>query len=195
MNFFFYFFISGLILSTFVMLLKKNLVLSVFALVLCFINAAGLFILLKAEVLAMILVIVYVGAIAVLFLFITMMIDYDTNDSKLVLHHPIVALFLASVFFLEVYLHACTFKVTLSPGVSLSISFSDLSLEMFSDYLLELELVGVLLLLAMVVVISLNTGRKTKTKEIKQQDSIEQVMLTCDRLKIVKVKSGDGVKF
>jgi NADH-quinone oxidoreductase subunit J len=78
----FYFFAFILIASAIAVIASKNPVHSVLFLILAFFNAAGLFVLLGAEFLAMILVVVYVGAVAVLFLFVVMMLDIDFADLK-----------------------------------------------------------------------------------------------------------------
>src|ERR1041385_7564421 len=74
---FFYLFAGVCIASAFMVIAAKNPVHSVLFLILAFVNAAGLFVLLGAEFLAMILIVVYVGAVAVLFLFVVMMLDVD----------------------------------------------------------------------------------------------------------------------
>src|ERR1700755_855078 len=78
----FYFFSAILIASALAVIAARNPVHSVLFLILAFFNAAGLFVLLGAEFLAMILVVVYVGAVAVLFLFVVMMLDIDFADLK-----------------------------------------------------------------------------------------------------------------
>jgi NADH-quinone oxidoreductase subunit J len=80
--FFFYLFSAALIASAFLVVTARNPVHSVLFLILAFVNAAGLFILLGAEFLAMILIVVYVGAVAVLFLFVVMMLDVDFAELK-----------------------------------------------------------------------------------------------------------------
>ena len=79
---FFYLFSTVLIASAFMVISSKNPVHSVLFLILAFVNAAGLFLLLEAEFLAMILVVVYVGAVAVLFLFVVMMLDVDFAELR-----------------------------------------------------------------------------------------------------------------
>src|SRR5437660_7120062 len=79
---FFYLFASVCIASAVMVIAAKNPVHSVLFLILAFFNAAGLFVLLGAEFLAMILVVVYVGAVAVLFLFVVMMLDIDFAELK-----------------------------------------------------------------------------------------------------------------
>ncbi len=80
--FFFYLFSAVMIASAFLVVTARNPVHSVLFLILAFVNAAGLFILLGAEFLAMILIVVYVGAVAVLFLFVIMMLDVDFAELK-----------------------------------------------------------------------------------------------------------------
>ena len=78
----FYFFSAVMLASAFMVIAARNPVHSVLFLILAFFNAAGLFVLLGAEFLAMILVVVYVGAVAVLFLFVVMMLDIDFAELK-----------------------------------------------------------------------------------------------------------------
>src|ERR1700728_2650678 len=80
--FFFYLFSAIMIASAFMVIAARNPVHSVLFLILAFFNAAGLFVLLGAEFLAMILVVVYVGAVAVLFLFVVMMLDIDFTNLR-----------------------------------------------------------------------------------------------------------------
>src|ERR1022692_4098532 len=79
---FFYLFAGICVASAFMVIAAKNPVHSVLYLILAFVNAAGLFVLLGAEFLAMILIVVYVGAVAVLFLFVVMMLDVDFAELK-----------------------------------------------------------------------------------------------------------------
>src|ERR1022692_1479966 len=79
---FFYLFAGICVASAFMVIAAKNPVHSVLYLILAFVNAAGLFVMLGAEFLAMILIVVYVGAVAVLFLFVVMMLDVDFAELK-----------------------------------------------------------------------------------------------------------------
>ncbi len=79
---FFYLFASITVASGFMVIASRNPVASVLFLILAFVNAAGLFVLMGAEFLAMILVVVYVGAVAVLFLFVVMMLDVDFAELR-----------------------------------------------------------------------------------------------------------------
>src|SRR5664279_4216804 len=80
--FFFYLFAGICVASAFMVIAAKNPVHSVLYLILAFVNAAGLFVMLGAEFLAMILIVVYVGAVAVLFLFVVMMLDVDFAELR-----------------------------------------------------------------------------------------------------------------
>ena len=82
LNIFFYLFASVIIISSIAVISSRNPVHSVLFLILAFVNSAGLFVILGAEFLAMILLIVYVGAVAVLFLFVVMMLNIDPEDIK-----------------------------------------------------------------------------------------------------------------
>src|SRR5450631_151334 len=79
---FFYLFAGTCVASAVMVIASKNPVHSVLFLILAFVNAAGLFVLMGAEFLAMILIVVYVGAVAVLFLFVVMMLDVDFTELK-----------------------------------------------------------------------------------------------------------------
>src|SRR5690348_495212 len=79
---FFYLFASVLVASAFMVIASRNPVHSVLYLILAFVNAAALFLMMGAEFLAMILIVVYVGAVAVLFLFVVMMLDVDFAELK-----------------------------------------------------------------------------------------------------------------
>src|SRR6187455_1061535 len=79
---FFYLFAGMCVASGFMVIASRNPVHSVLFLILAFVNASGLFVLLGAEFVAMILVVVYVGAVAVLFLFVVMMLDVDFTELK-----------------------------------------------------------------------------------------------------------------
>ncbi len=79
---FFYLFAALAVASAFMVIASRNPVHSVLFLILCFFNAAGLFVLIGAEYLAMLLVVVYVGAVMVLFLFVVMMLDVDFAEMR-----------------------------------------------------------------------------------------------------------------
>src|SRR3954447_9746552 len=113
---FFYLFSAIAIASAFMVIASRNPVHSVLFLILAFVNAAGLFLLLGAEFLAMILVVVYVGAVAVLFLFVVMMLDVDFAELRqgFLSYLPVGAV-LGVVFLIELILVMTTYAV--QPGV------------------------------------------------------------------------------
>ena len=95
----FYIFSFVMLLSSLMVISTKNPVHSVLFLILAFLNAAGIFVILHAEFLAMILIIVYVGAVAVLFLFVVMMLDIKTTIEKSnILQYLTIGLFIGFVF-------------------------------------------------------------------------------------------------
>ena len=98
----FYLFSAILLLSSLMVISTKNPVHSVLFLILAFLNAAGIFVILHAEFLAMILIIVYVGAVAVLFLFVVMMLDFKTSLEKdNILQYMPIGLLIGLVFIAE----------------------------------------------------------------------------------------------
>src|ERR671916_695650 len=113
---FFYLFAGVAIASAFMVIASRNPVHSVLFLILAFVNAAGLFLLLGAEFLAMILVVVYVGAVAVLFLFVVMMLDVDFAELRegFLQYLPIGTL-IGIMFLIELVLVVATW--TVNPGL------------------------------------------------------------------------------
>src|SRR5437016_9253811 len=118
---FFYLFAGVCIASAVMVIAARNPVHSVLFLILAFVNAAGLFVLMGAEFLAMILVIVYVGAVAVLFLFVVMMLDVDFAELRqgFLQHLPIGAL-VGAIFLAELVLMVAGW--TISPQISQTIT-------------------------------------------------------------------------
>src|SRR6187401_1113186 len=102
---FFYLFAGLCVGCAFMVIASKNPVHSVLYLILTFVNASGLFVLMGAEFLAMILIVVYVGAVAVLFLFVVMMLDVDFAELRQgVLQYLPVGMLVGIVFFAELFL-------------------------------------------------------------------------------------------
>src|SRR5205807_9834210 len=118
---FFYLFAGVCLAAAFMVIAARNPVHSVLYLILAFVNAAGLFVLMGAEFLAMILIVVYVGAVAVLFLFVVMMLDVDFAELRqgFLNYLPIGGL-IGVVFFVELFLFIGTWIVR--PGVPKAIT-------------------------------------------------------------------------
>lgn len=195
----FYIFSTVLILSSLVVVSSRNTVRSVMFLILAFINAAALFILLGAEFLAMLLIIVYVGAIAVLFLFVVMMLNVDKDELKMQFNRNIpILLLVAVVMFCEISLFVEFSKVkfyetkTLFPTPDNIHNAKALGNILYTDFILPFQLSGAILFVAMIGAIVLTM--KEETRFIRKQQISDQVNRTKENsLKIVKVKSGAGI--
>ena len=195
----FYLFSAILLLSSLMVISTKNPVHSVLFLILAFLNAAGIFVILHAEFLAMILIIVYVGAVAVLFLFVVMMLDFKTSLEKdNILQYMPIGLLIGLVFIAELVIVLINTRLDLSNIQILSNpldNFSDQSNTeaigsiLYTNYVLYFQLSGVILLVAMVGSIVLTLRDR---EGVKRQIVSEQV----DRggkIELVDVKSGEGV--
>src|SRR6187549_512239 len=118
---FFYLFAGICVASAFMVIAARNPVHSVLYLILAFVNAAGLFVMMGAEFLAMILIVVYVGAVAVLFLFVVMMLDVDFAELKQgVLQYLPIGILVGVVFLAELLLVAGAWVI--GPSVSQSVA-------------------------------------------------------------------------
>ena len=186
---FFYLFASVTCLAGLMVITSRNPVHSVLFLILAFFNAAGLFILLGAEFLAMLLVVVYVGAVAVLFLFVVMMLDINFTELRegfqryMPLGLGVGGLLLAEILFV-------LFKGENMPDGS--VSASDISNTralgrvLYTDYIYLFQLAGLILLVAMIGAITLtlrkreNVRRQSINKQIdrKRENTIEVVPVT-----------------
>ncbi len=179
---------------------SRNMVHSVMFLVLAFLNAAGLFVLVNAEFLAMLLVVVYVGAIAVLFLFVVMMLDIDSKkiSNEINRHIPLLIL-IAVVLFSEILFTikissaglynnaASTYKILPDQH-----NINAIGEVLYTNFILAFELSGAVLFVAMIGAIVLTL--KEETRFIRKQKIRDQVLRTkANSLEIVKVKSGEGI--
>ena len=191
----FYVFASILLLTSLGVILFKNPVYSAISLILSFITSAALWLLLQAEFLAIVLILVYVGAVMVLFLFVVMMLNIDdvVRTSKFNKMAPF-ALFIGLIIVAElitlIWIRSDQFSVvTVSTGL-LDSSVSNttaLGTALFTDYLYSFEIAGFILLLAIVVSISLTMRRR---KGLKRQIVSEQVNIDpTKRMKLVDLKN------
>ena len=177
---FFYLFASVCVASAFMVIAAKNPVHSVLFLILAFVNASGLFMLLGAEFLAMILVVVYVGAVAVLFLFVVMMLDVDFAELRqgFLQYLPVGAL-VGIIFLAELLLVVGAW--TIGPGVPTTIAAKipetipntqALGLVLYTRYVYYFQAAGVVLLVAMIGAIVLTLRHK---EGVKRQSIAAQV--------------------
>ena len=195
----FYLFSAILLLSSLMVISTKNPVHSVLFLILAFLNAAGIFVILHAEFLAMILIIVYVGAVAVLFLFVVMMLDFKTSLEKdNILQYMPIGLLIGLVFIAELVIVLINTRLDLSNIQILSNpldNFSDQSNTeaigsiLYTNYVLYFQLSGVILLVAMVgsIVLTLRDREGVKRQIISEQIDRK------GKIELVDVKSGEGV--
>jgi NADH-quinone oxidoreductase subunit J len=197
---FFYLFSAVVIASAVMVIGARNPVHSVLFLILAFVNAAGLFVLLGAEFLAMILVVVYVGAVAVLFLFVVMMLDINFVELRhgFLQYLPIGALIglilFAELFFVGLYWAlapniASVLTAPLPVGdVTNAQALGDL---LYTRYVYAFQASGIVLLIAMIGAIVLTLRAR---EGVRRQDSAVQInRLRAASVEVVKVELGKGV--
>jgi NADH-quinone oxidoreductase subunit J len=195
---FFYLFAALAVASALLVITARNPVHSVLYLILCFFNAAGLFILMGAEFLAMILVVVYVGAVAVLFLFVVMMLDVDFVQMRegVQKYLPIGGV-IGLLLFAELALVVGTWKfapdalaVANAPQGAVS-NTAALGEILYTKYIFWFQTAGLILLVAMIGAIVLTLRHKSG---VKRQDIATQVGRTAaDAMVVVKVEQGKGL--
>ena len=201
---FFYIFSSIAIFSSIMVLASKNTVHSVFFLILDFISISCLFIMIGAEFLGMIMLIVYVGAVAVLFLFVVMMLNVAQQKNQWFLssysskHIPIGILISIILFFeLIIVVGGWKYKPDLLTTKNLPIDQSltnthQIGNVLYTDYIHMFQLSGMILLVAMVGAIIL-TFRKREG--LKRQSYIKQISREpSDGVELIKVKSKQGIQ-
>ncbi|MEM6463502.1 MAG: NADH-quinone oxidoreductase subunit J [Pseudomonadota bacterium] len=198
---FFYLFSIIAIAAAFMVISARNPVHSVLYLILTFFNAAGLFLLTGAEFLALILVVVYVGAVAVLFLFVVMMLDIDFAElrSGVMEYAPIGAL-IGFILAAELILVFAANAFTVEPVASGSLPIPDLAEVpniqalgdvLYTDYVHFFQIAGMILLVAMVGAIVLTLRQR---EDVKRQDVAKQVARTRETaVDVVDVKPGQGI--
>ncbi|PZO76761.1 MAG: NADH-quinone oxidoreductase subunit J [Mesorhizobium amorphae] len=198
---FFYLFAFVAVGAAFMVIAARNPVHSVLFLILTFFNASGLFLLTGAEFLAMILLVVYVGAVAVLFLFVVMMLDVDFAELKsgALQYAPIGALVgLILMGELIVVLGGYAFSPQLAtqiamptPDIVTRHNTAALGDVLYTNYILAFQLAGMVLLVAMIGAIVLTLRHKPN---VKRQDITRQVARTPETaIEIRKVRTGEGV--
>jgi NADH-quinone oxidoreductase subunit J len=196
---FFYLFAGVCIASAVMVIAARNPVHSVLFLILAFVNAAGLFLLLGAEFLAMILIIVYVGAVAVLFLFVVMMLDVDFTELRHgFLNYLPIGGVVGAILLAELLVVVGAWVI--NPGVPKAITApiaadvsntQALGLVLYTRYVYFFEAAGVILLVAMIGAIVLTLQHKPG---VKRQIIAQQIARgRASAIEVVKVKSGQGL--
>ena len=196
---FFYLFAFVAIGAAFMVISARNPVHSVLYLILTFFNAAGLFLLTGAEFLAMILLVVYVGAVAVLFLFVVMMLDVDFVELRqgFLQYLPVGAL-IGLVVLAELIMVFGAWTIggatpkTLTAPIPAGITNAEaLGQVLYTKYVYFFQLSGLVLLVAMIGAIVLTLSHKAG---VKRQDPGAQAARTPEEsIAVVKVKTGEGV--
>jgi len=198
---FFYLFSGIAIASAFMVIASKNPVHSVLFLILAFVNAAGLFLLIGAEFLAMLLIVVYVGAVSVLFLFVVMMLDVDFAQFRqgFLQYLPVGAL-IGIVFLIELMLVLGTWAIDPNlvktpavpiPAVTDITNTEALGLVIYTRYAFLFQVAGLILLVAMIGAIVLTLRERAGTR---RQDIAKQVLRSADTaIEVRKVPSRQGI--
>jgi len=201
---FFYFFSTIAVFAAIMVIVSRNTVYSVFFLILVFISIAILFIMIGAEFLGMIMLIVYVGAVAVLFLFVVMMLNITEqlikpSSRKGLINNISVGSIVGVIIFLEllVVVGGWKYKGTFVPlsAINLNLDISNthaLGNVLYTDYIHLFQISGMILLVAMIGAITLTFSRR---ENIKRQSYFDQIQREKDSaVSLVEVESGKGVK-
>ncbi len=201
---FFYFFSIITVFSAIMVTISKNTIYSVFFLILVFVSVSILFIMIGAEFLGMIMLIVYVGAVAVLFLFVVMMLNIveqitKRSSRKGFINYISVGSIVGVIIFLEllVVIGGWKYKGTFIPlsDININVDLSNthaLGNILYTDYIHLFQIAGMILLVAMVGAITLTFSKR---ENIKRQNYFEQIQREkTSAVSLVDVKSGKGVK-
>ena len=201
---FFYFFSTIAVFAAIMVTVSRNTVYSVFFLILVFISISILFIMIGAEFLGMIMLIVYVGAVAVLFLFVVMMLNITEqltkrSSRKGLINNISVGSIVSVIIFLVLlavvggWKYKCTFvplsNINLNQYVSNTHALGNI---LYTDYIHLFQISGMILLVAMIGAITLTF---TKRENVKRQNYFNQIQREKDSaVSLVEVESGKGVK-
>lgn len=195
---FFFIFSFAAIFSAIMVIFSRNPVHAVLFLILTFFNAAGLFVLLGAEFLAMLLIIVYVGAVAVLFLFVVMMLDVDFDELRagLVKSAPL-GLLIATLIIIELIyvfnmgLSQSRFETKISSNLAKASNVFSIGNVLYTKYFIYFQLSALLLLVSMIGAITLTLRQRTG---VKRQNISDQNARTPETgVSLVKIASGQAI--
>ncbi len=194
--FFFYVFSIIAVASALMVISSRNPVHSVLFLILCFVNAAGLFMLAGAEFLALILIVVYVGAVAVLFLFVTMMLDVDFASLRQgMLQYAPIGVVIGLILLVELLLVGGSYVMSPTTTATAAVPIDQtidntraLGQVLYTRYVFLFQGAAAVLLVAMVGAIVLTLQHKPN---VKRQDTAKQSSRKrSEGVELVKVKSG-----
>jgi NADH-quinone oxidoreductase subunit J len=197
---FFYLFAGVCVASAVMVIVSRNPVHSVLYLILAFVNASGLFVLLGAEFLAMILIVVYVGAVAVLFLFVIMMLDVDFSELREgFLEYMPIGLVIGGVFLFELLLTVGFWVINPSTAKSITAAIPTnvsnteaLGLVLYTRYIHYFQLAGMVLLVAMIGAIVLTLRHKANVK--RQDINVQNARTPALAMTVRKIAVGQGLQ-
>ena len=197
---FFYLFAGVCVASAVMVVVSRNPVHSVLYLILAFVNASGLFVLMGAEFLAMILIVVYVGAVAVLFLFVIMMLDVDFVELRegFIQYLP-VGIVIGGIFMFELLLTVGAWVInptvakTITAPIPNNVSNTEaLGLVLYTKYIHYFQLAGMVLLVAMIGAIVLTLRHKANVK--RQDINVQNARTPELAMRVRRVASGQGLQ-
>ena len=201
---FFYLFSTIAVFSAMMVTISRNTVYSVFFLILVFVSISTLFIMIGAEFLGMIMLIVYVGAVAVLFLFVVMMLNVTQQSIKFskkkgIVNNISVGLIVGIIIFLELIIAVGGWKFrdsfvplhSIDPNLNISNTHA-LGNVLYTDYIHLFQISGMILLVAMIGAIALTFSRR---ENIKRQSYFKQIHRQKESsISLVQVENEKGVK-
>ena len=201
---FFYLFSTIAVFSAMMVTISRNTVYSVFFLILVFVSISTLFIMIGAEFLGMIMLIVYVGAVAVLFLFVVMMLNVTQQSIKFskkkgIFNNISVGLIVGIIIFLELIIAVGGWKYrdsfvplnSIDPNLNISNTHA-LGNVLYTDYIHLFQISGMILLVAMIGAIALTFSKR---ENIKRQSYFKQIHRQKESsISLVQVESEKGVK-
>ena len=202
---FFYFFSTITVFSAIMVIASRNTIYSVFFLILVFITVSILFIMIGAEFLGMVMLIVYVGAVAVLFLFVVMMLNISEQTTKRpsrkgLINNVTVGSIVGLIIFLELLVVVGGWKykgnftplsdTTINPDLSNTHALGNI---IYTEYIYLFQISGMILLVAMIGAIALTFSKK---ENIKRQNYFQQIQREkSSSISLVSVESDKGIKF
>jgi NADH-quinone oxidoreductase subunit J len=197
---FFYLFAGACVASAAMVIVSRNPVHSVLYLILAFVNASGLFILMGAEFLGMMLIVVYVGAVAVLFLFVIMMLDVDFVELREgFMQYLPIGLVIGGIFVFELLLVVGGWAINPSMTKNITAAIPNdisntqaLGLVLYTKYIHYFQLAGMVLLVAMIGAIVLTLRHKVNVK--RQDINVQNARTPELAMSVRKVASGQGLQ-
>jgi len=197
---FFYLFAGVCVASAVMVIVSRNPVHSVLFLILAFVNASGLFVLMGAEFLGMVLIFVYVGAVATLFLFVIMMLDVDFTELRSgFLEYLPIGLVIGAIFLAELLLVGGGWVInagvakSITAAIPTNVSNTEaLGLVLYTRYIYYFQIAGMVLLVAMIGAIVLTLRHKANVK--RQDINVQNARTPELAMSLRKVASGQGLQ-